>query len=57
MTGESYPPPGKTWADLRKQGVCRFCAIPLFGWSEAARDLCGDGACRTKADRESQEAA
>jgi len=45
------PPPGKTYADLQKQGTendatppgtCELCGIPLFGWSpKPERRHCG----------------
>ena len=45
------PPPGKTWADLQKQGTendatpqgtCELCGIALYGWEpKPERKHCG----------------
>ena len=43
---DRQPPAGKTWADFQKQGVCKVCQIPMFGWSPLERDCCGDEHCQ-----------
>ncbi|MDH3914198.1 MAG: hypothetical protein OEU09_23210 [Rhodospirillales bacterium] len=45
------PPPGKQWHDLVKQGVCRVCEIPLYGWTPVAREVCGNDHCQAEAKR------
>jgi hypothetical protein len=43
---DRQPPIGKQWSDFVKQGKCRVCEIPLWGWTAAKRDVCGNDHCQ-----------
>ena len=45
------PPPGKQWHDFVKQGTCRVCRIPLYGWEPVEREVCGNSHCQVEAKR------
>ncbi|MGI9297789.1 MAG: hypothetical protein ACR2QC_07815 [Gammaproteobacteria bacterium] len=44
---------GKKQRRLFKQGTCKTCKIPLYGYKEGRRDQCGHDDCEVyDADRE-----
>lgn len=51
---DRQPPPGKKWHDFVKQGKCRVCKIPLYGWDPIERDVCGNSHCQAEGNRKNR---
>ncbi len=48
---DRQPPYGKQWSDFVKQGTCRVCKIPLWGWEPIEREVCGDEHCQAESKK------